>query len=781
MATDLEKLVVQLSADFRAFEKGLARAQGVSARQFNAIERRASQLDQRLNAIGRSAAEGLIAPLSGIGAVLGVREIARYADTWTEAGNKIKAAAQIAGVHTRSLNDLKDGANAARTDLETYVDLYAKLIRSASDVAKSEQEVATATDVVTKAFKAGGASTQEQIAGILQLSQALGSGLLQGDELRSIRENAPLLAKAIADEFKTTIAGLKDLGAEGKITSDRVFKAILAAQKPIQSAFDATNATIKDAITQINNEFLAYIGNADSSAGASRKLVDALQFLATNFKEVSDVVVQFATIIIAALTGRAILGMVAGLGNAVVALGAFLTALRAGTVAAASFTAALGPIGLIAGAAAAAIYLLYDAHGDARGSASSFNVAIQDNERALQSATTATYGQIDALRQLIAVQLEAARTAAQQGQADWESALNRRNQFRGAFGGRDFEPFRFAEEEANKRLGELQYTEGLLEEQLARTDELLKNKPSGYGKGTGAASPGSGSKSKSDPYERDVERVIAHTAALVAETEAQRQLNPLVDDYGYAAEKARMERDLLTAAEEAGKTVTPELRAEIAALAEQYAIAGAESLKLAEDQDELRQSMEDFRDLGKDVLGGFISDLEAGTTATEALGNALRKIGDYLLEGGLDALFGKSGSSNWFSGLFSSLLGGGGGFKPNTTLAGFLGVPGFAKGTRSSPSGWALVGENGPELTKLPGGTQVFPNNMLKSMPKLSEMQSAASLTYAPSLSISAPNAQPGVREEIAAAGKQILDQMRREFTPNVMKSLKQMKVQGLG
>ncbi len=166
--------------------------------------------------------------------------------------------------------------------------------------------------------------------------------MLQGDELRSLRENAPILAQAIADEFGVTIAQLKELGANGELVSERVFRAIIKAQKPIERQFQATNSTIKDAMTRINNEFTAYIGNADQSAGASAKLVEALQFLADNFKSTADTVVQFATLIIGALTGRAILGMVAGLGNAVIALGTFLTAVRAGTIAVTGFTAALG-------------------------------------------------------------------------------------------------------------------------------------------------------------------------------------------------------------------------------------------------------------------------------------------------------------------------------------------------------------------------------------------------------------------------------------------------------
>lgn len=129
----------------------------------------------------------------------------------------------------RTLSELNEIARATRSGLSETADLYAKLLRSTAGVAKSELEVAKATEIVNKAFKAGGAAASEQAAGILQLAQGLGSGMLQGDELRSVRENAPLLAQAIADYFGTTIAGLKELGSEGQLTSDKIFQAILAA------------------------------------------------------------------------------------------------------------------------------------------------------------------------------------------------------------------------------------------------------------------------------------------------------------------------------------------------------------------------------------------------------------------------------------------------------------------------------------------------------------------------------------------------------------------------
>ena len=234
----------------------------------------------KLNASMRTSLGGLNSVLGPVIGTLGVREIIRFSDAWTEAGNKIAAAAQVSGQQARSLDELKNSANDARQEFGDYVDLYALLLRVSPNVAATELEVARATDIVAKSLKAGGASAQEQTAALIQLGQAIGSGFLQGDELRSLRENAPLLAKAIAEEFGVTIGELMELGAEGKITSDRVFKAILKGGADIEAAFNATQSTIKDAFTRINNEFTAYIGTAGVATGATQGLIDALNYVA---------------------------------------------------------------------------------------------------------------------------------------------------------------------------------------------------------------------------------------------------------------------------------------------------------------------------------------------------------------------------------------------------------------------------------------------------------------------------------------------------------------------
>lgn len=674
MATDLETLVVSLGANIKQYENAMNRASGIMNKQAREIERRGATMQKRLDGIGKSAANSLIAPLTGIGAALGVREIANYADAWTLAGNKIRAAATASDVQVRSLDDLKNSANAARTDLVGYVDLYAKLIRNASGVAKSEQEIAVATDVVAKAFKVGGANANEQAAGILQLGQALGSGILQGDELRSIRENAPVIAKALATEMGVSIAQLKELGAQGKITSEIVFRALIKAQAEVERQFRSTNATIKDGLTAVNNEFLAYIGNADASSGASRGLVTALQALTTNFGTVADSVVVFATLIIGALTGRAIVGLVGGIGTAITALGALLTALRTGTAVAATFTAALGPIGILAGVAAAALLILANRSEEADKAAEAHRKTIVELKDAFALAQRGVPGAVAAFQSLaqahvagaeaalahakteleVLAAVQAARAAFPQGNFGEAAALSANED--------SFQDAAFAK--ATAAVAERTKEVEKLKAALANPEKVLvePTDTGGFGAGTGAAASTGGKAAKrtaSDRFNADIQATKDRTAALAEEQAMIGQ--------GLAVQEARrvalgLEQaalyDLREEARKKGETdlasiaLAPEQIAKIKEVADAY---GDQSAALQRAQ----QAFGDINDLGRDALGGFISDIREGVSATEALSNALDGVVDKLLDMALNSLFDTGGGGGLLSSLFGGLASGG--------------------------------------------------------------------------------------------------------------------------
>ncbi|NSL22027.1 tape measure protein [Agrobacterium tumefaciens] len=680
--TDLERLVVQLSADIKKYDNAMAKAMGTTQKRANEIERRFLAMNAKVeksftnmgDRISSSIDRAIGSAVSLAGTVISVREITAYADAWTEAGNKIRAAAEIAGVQTRSLNELKEGANDSRTEFSAYVDLYAKLIRSASNVAKSEAEIAMATSVVAKSFKAGGAAANEQAAGILQLGQALGSGVLQGDELRSLRENAPILADAIAKEFKTTISGLKELGAEGKITSDRVFKAILAAQAPIEAAFGKTNSTIRDAITRINNEFTAYIGNADASAGATGKLVEALNYLADNFKEVGDVVVQFITIITGALVGRALVGVVAGLGNAVAALGAFIAAVRTGTLVAGGLAAALGPIGLIAGGAAAALYLVVDGANATDTAITNANAAISSNASALDQAKSSSNGYTSALRDQIQMQYTAARAAFELAYADSLAARARADNFRAmtkSLTGYElsFDPFDYAAKTSDANATAIGKAALKIGEQLQFVNDQIDGQPSGFGKGIGA-SPTEKSKvpkkTADDRFREDIQAIKDRTAALIQEQST-------VSLSYQEQEKRRLSLDLEQRAladlrEEARKKGQTDLES-VQLSAQQKKTIDEVSSAYAKQADALRQveeaqqraesSAQEFYDAART---GFADVITGAQSLSEALSGLLNKLADLVLNSAFDSLMGGSkatSSGGWLTKLFSGFADGG--------------------------------------------------------------------------------------------------------------------------
>lgn len=300
MATETEQLVVALEARINQFEKAFARASRTADSQFSAVERRARQSADRLESLMGSTALGVNRALGAIGAGIGFDQIRRFADAWVEAGNKVKAAATATGVQVRSLTELKAGANDARTSLEAYVDLYARLTRASAGVAKNEGEVARATSILAKSFKASGATAAEAASGALQVGQALGSGVLQGDELRSIKENAQPIAQAIADAFGVPIGALKALGEQGKLTSDKVFAAILAAGPTVEAQFAATTATIGDSFTRLGNELTAYIGKTAEANGISAAFRAVIDGLAGNIGAVTNAAAAAAAVLLGA-------------------------------------------------------------------------------------------------------------------------------------------------------------------------------------------------------------------------------------------------------------------------------------------------------------------------------------------------------------------------------------------------------------------------------------------------------------------------------------------------
>lgn len=230
----------------------------------------------------------------------------------------------------------------------------------------------------------------------------------------------------------------------------------------------------------------------------------------------------------------------------------------------------------------------------------------------------------------------------------------------------------------------------------------VSTKSSSGGRSGGGRRGGGGS--RQNDLQREIELIKERTASIQAMTAAQATVNPLIDDYGFALERATAIAELENAAKKAGLEITPQLSEQIRQLATAYATATVESEKLAESQDNARQQADDLKDLGKDVLGGFINDLRNGVDAAEALEGALQKVADKLLDMALN---------NLIAGLFGGGFGGGG----LLSLFGFAKggiaahgkpqpLPRFAKGGVARSA--SIFGEAGPEAAvPLPDGRRI--------------------------------------------------------------------------
>jgi len=243
-----------------------------------------------IGAGARTAAAGvdfLKKALLGLGAALAVRELIRMADTYTMLNNKLR----LVTSGSQNLSDVNEALFASaqrnRSSYEATVDLYARVARSAGQLGLSQNDLIGITDAVNQSLRISGASSAEAASAVLQLGQAMGSGVLRGEELNAIMEASPRLAQAIADGMGVPLGALRALGAEGKLTSAEVVAAIQKAGPAIQAEFNTMQATVGESLQTLSDAVLKWIGDMDQALGISAALANAISFLAANLDTIA--------------------------------------------------------------------------------------------------------------------------------------------------------------------------------------------------------------------------------------------------------------------------------------------------------------------------------------------------------------------------------------------------------------------------------------------------------------------------------------------------------------
>jgi tape measure domain-containing protein len=845
MAKDLEELVLSISADNRQMLRILKKLEGDTSATTRKVEKQFDEMAKKINGsldgIGKNSFRGLI---GGVAAALGAGELIRLTDTWTDLNSRVNLAAGSMEKGEEVMGRLGEMARRTYSSLEQTAESYIGNAAALKELGYATNDQLDYTEALNNALVISAAKGQRAEAVQNALAKAMAGGRLQGENLNTVIQQGGRVAEALAAGLGVGVNQLRALGAEGKITSRDVFKALTSQMGALRKEAESMPATISDGVQLLRNALLEYVGNADKATGVSRNISDALVIMADNFDKTADVALQLAGVVAGALVGRSLAVMIAKLGLGTQALLGFIRALMAARAAgglAAAFgglSAAAGPAGLvIGGAVVGALTLFSSSSGEAGKAADRFAERLRKMDEAADKSagvveeTGRRYS--EAMKNALAGEATAAANEldAAHGAAVKLFTAIIDNAPRRLISSEQLSSLSHLRDELAKNVDKAEETKNSLyalansdpkfqklADQLAPLLDQLAKIAAGARQvktdlaGLGGASSWADSEKQSMSAFADMqksnqafidaqtkrnslskEQLAIETEIANVRKEAEAAGAVLTDKKIRELAEARVTANERRTAE-GKKTAAPKKTADdrfdsltqniydridamkleqqtlSASFYEQQKRATAldleqealrqvreearrkgdqdwQNAQLSPDQvkridevseayarqaDELRKNQE-AQALQRDLLKGAFSDvrsaLEDGKLDWKDLGdialNALDKIIDKIENDLIDAIMqansaadgGGGGLLGWLTKGLGALLGGGSGFTPNTTLAGVLGVPGYAEGTNNHPGGLAIVGEKGPELLNLPRGAQVIPQ--VPRMPEL--------------------------------------------------------------
>jgi len=198
----LGTLTLDLIARIGGFEQGMDRAARTATNRMGQIER-ATQ----------SASSQIVSSLKSVGVAavgyLGTRELIAYAETWTSVQNRLKQVTSSQLELAAATQEVFPLAQRSQSALEPTAELYQRIASTTEALGVNQSEVVRVTESISKAMSASGVSAEAAAGALVQLGQAFASGVLRGQELNSVLEQAPGLARSIADGLGVAVGDLR--------------------------------------------------------------------------------------------------------------------------------------------------------------------------------------------------------------------------------------------------------------------------------------------------------------------------------------------------------------------------------------------------------------------------------------------------------------------------------------------------------------------------------------------------------------------------------------------
>lgn len=320
-ADNEEQLVLDIVAKLGELEKQMAKANQITARAYrdmSANSRRATrQMEQdairsavrinqamatvgnRIGDFGKAFAVGLVSKVS-----------LQAATQLVDEATKITNALKVTGLEGEALEvvygKLFAAAQKNAAPIESLTTLYSKLALTQKELGVSQQELIGFTDKVALALRVGGTDAQQASGALLQLSQALGGGVVRAEEFNSVLEGAPTIMQAVAAGLKEaggSVAQLRKLVVDGKVSSEAFFRAFEAGAVTLESKVAGAEMTVAQQFVRLQNVLIDTAGKIDKATGAAGKMGGAIETLSRTIEEFGRVVERTSESDLASLLG----------------------------------------------------------------------------------------------------------------------------------------------------------------------------------------------------------------------------------------------------------------------------------------------------------------------------------------------------------------------------------------------------------------------------------------------------------------------------------------------
>lgn len=284
MAGSLGHLNIQLELDQVKFQSGINNAQGRVKRFTDTTTKQLNNIERSMNSLNRVSANLFKAGIAGFG----VNQLKGFADGYTEIQNKLRLVEGASISSSKGLNNVFDIALKTNQSINATSGVYQRFAQNAETLKISQAQIASLTETVSKAVAVSGASAGAADAALTQFGQALGSGILRGDEFNSVMEQTPALAKAIATGLGVTTGELRNMAKDGKLTMDVLVPALERAKESVDDQFNTRILTISAAFENLNTSTVKWIGELDKSTGASEAFAKAINEIANHLTVVAS-------------------------------------------------------------------------------------------------------------------------------------------------------------------------------------------------------------------------------------------------------------------------------------------------------------------------------------------------------------------------------------------------------------------------------------------------------------------------------------------------------------